>query len=144
MVKLFSDEEMDEMCKDYRSIPLELRSQVFSIDNENSKLPIGYVAPVNINQYSLSLHKYYGLDSMAYIEEYNKLYNKKIPKVDEPPMDFAEEALNEILGEIARDVAKKQFTETGNRMRGQQLRRQREQRKEEEGDSPNPQEGEDK
>jgi len=138
MVKLFSDEEMDEMCKDYRSIPLELRSQVFSIDNENSKLPIGYVAPVNINQYSLSLHKYYGLDSMKYIEEYNKLYDKNIPTVDEPPVDSDEGAFNEILGEIARDVAEKQFTETGNRMRGQQLRRQREQReqkKEEEGDS---------
>lgn len=91
MVKLFSDEEMDEMCKDYRSIPLELRSQVFSIDNENSKLPIGYVAPVNINQYSLSLHKYYGLDSMAYIEEYNKLYDKNIPTVDEPPESITPE-----------------------------------------------------
>jgi len=135
MVKLFSDEEMDEMCKDYRSIPLELRSQVFSIDNENSKLPIGYVAPVNINQYSLSLHKYYGLDSMKYIEEYNKLYDKNIPKVDEPPVDSDEGAFNEILGEIARDVAEKQFTETGNRMRGQQLRRQREQREQKKEDS---------
>lgn len=135
MVKLFSDEEMDEMCKDYRSIPLELRSQVFSIDNENSKLPIGYVAPVNINQYSLSLHKYYGLDSMKYIEEYNKLYDKNIPTVDEPPVDSDEGAFNEILGEIARDVAEKQFTETGNRMRGQQLRRQREQREQKKEDS---------
>jgi hypothetical protein len=135
MVKLFSDEEMDEMCKDYRSIPLELRSQVFSIDNENSKLPIGYVAPVNINQYSLSLHKYYGLDSMKYIEEYNKLYDKNIPTVDEPPVDSDEGAFNEILGEIARDVAEKQFTETGNRIRGQQFRRQREQREKKEDSS---------
>ena len=82
MVKLFTDEEMDEMCKDYRSVPLELRSQVFSIDNEDPQLPIGYVAPVNINQYSLSLHKYYGLDSMAYVEEYNKLYDKNSPNID--------------------------------------------------------------
>ncbi len=140
-MKLFSEEEMDERCKDYRSIPLELREQVFSIDDENSKLPIGYIAPVNINQYSLSLHKYYGLDSIAYIEEYNKLYNKKIPKVDEPVLDFDEQLLDEILSEVTQDFATKQLTETVNRVRGQQLRRQREQKDKSSDDARNPQEG---
>ena len=104
MVKLFTDEEMDEMCKDYRSVPLELRSQVFSIDNEDKNLPIGYVAPVNINQYSLSLHKYYGLDSMAYIEEYNKLYDRNSPNIN------IDEAIEDIESEPkARRIRRKKI-----------------------------------
>ena len=78
MVKLFTDEEMDEKCKDYRTIPLALRDDIFTINNQDPELKIGYVTPVNINQYSISLSKFYGIDKGEYVKEYNKIYDKKI------------------------------------------------------------------
>ena len=78
MVKLFTDEEMDESCKDYRAIPLALRDDIFTINNQDTELKIGYVTPVNINQYSISLSKFYGIDKGEYVKEYNKIYDKKI------------------------------------------------------------------
>lgn len=78
MVKLFTDEEMDESCKDYRAIPLALRDDIFNINNQDTELKIGYVTPVNINQYSISLSKFYGIDKGEYVKEYNKIYDKKI------------------------------------------------------------------
>jgi hypothetical protein len=69
MVKLFSDEENDYMCKDSRTIPLELREMLLSIDGENKQLPLGYVTPNNINHYSLSLSKTYNVKASAYVKE---------------------------------------------------------------------------
>ena len=78
MVKLFTDEEIQESCKDYRAIPLALRDDIFTINNQDTELKIGYVTPVNINQYSISLSKFYGIDKGEYVKEYNKIYDKKI------------------------------------------------------------------
>lgn len=82
MVKLFTDEEMTEHCKDYRTIPLALRNDIFNIDNQNTELKLGFVTPVNINQYSISLSKFYGLDKMEYVKEYNKIYDKNTPNIN--------------------------------------------------------------
>ncbi len=82
MVKLFTDEEMAEHCKDYRTIPLALRNDIFNIDNQNTKFKLGFVTPVNINQYSISLSKFYGLDKMEYVKEYNKIYDKTSPTIN--------------------------------------------------------------
>lgn len=90
MVKLFTDEEMAEHCKDYRTIPLSLRNDIFNIDNQNTEFKLGFVTPVNINQYSISLSKYYGLDKMEYVKEYNKIYDETSPniphEVEEQPL----------------------------------------------------------
>ncbi len=48
MVKLFTDEEMAEHCKDYRTIPLGMREDIFNIDGKTSQLKLGFVTPVNI------------------------------------------------------------------------------------------------
>ncbi len=91
MVKLFTDEEMAEHCKDYRTIPLGMREDIFNIDGKTSQLKLGFVTPVNINQYSISLSKFYGLDKMEYVKEYNKIYDKTAPniKLDEEEKPLA-------------------------------------------------------
>ena len=87
MVKLYTDAENDYMCKDSRTIPLQLREMLLSIDGENRELALGYVTPNNINQYALSLSKTYNVRATAVVKEYNRLYDMKmgISKLDRTP-----------------------------------------------------------
>ena len=87
MVKLYTDEENDYMCRDSRTIPLELREMLLSIDGKNKELELGYVTPNNINQYALGLAKTHNVKASAVVKEYNKLYDMKIgvSKLDKTP-----------------------------------------------------------
>ena len=125
MVKLYTDEENDYMCRDSRTIPLELREMLLSIDGENTELALGYVTPNNINQYALSLAKTYNVKATAVVKEYNRLYDMKIgkSKLDKTP-DLQTKQIQEnvaqenVAQEIKNEeVKKKRFKRTKDMMR---------------------------
>tara|TARA_R110002153_G_scaffold120512_2_gene265825 strand:+ start:325 stop:795 length:471 start_codon:yes stop_codon:yes gene_type:complete len=125
MVKLYTDEENDYMCRDSRTIPLELREMLLSIDGENTELALGYVTPNNINQYALSLAKTYNVKASAVVKEYNRLYDMKmgISKLDKTP-DLQTKQIQENVAQenVAQElkneeVKKKRFKRTKDMMR---------------------------
>jgi|TARA_R110001592_G_scaffold270587_1_gene537053 hypothetical protein len=116
MVKLYTDAENDYMCKDSRTIPLQLREMLLSIDGENRELALGYVTPNNINQYALSLSKTYNVRATAVVKEYNRLYDMKmgISKLDRTPdLQTQQQHENVAQEEIKNEeVKKKRFKRT--------------------------------
>ena len=88
-MKLYSDEEANYLCRDYREIPFELRQMLFDKildDNHISQFnPAGkkkrdFSTPANINMFSEAVGDNYGIDSKYYRKEYNKIYDKNVKK----------------------------------------------------------------
>tara|TARA_R110002126_G_scaffold11963_2_gene52652 strand:+ start:684 stop:1307 length:624 start_codon:yes stop_codon:yes gene_type:complete len=88
-MKLYSDEEANYLCRDFRDIPFELRQMMFDKildDNHISRFnPAGkkkrdYSTPANINMFSEAVGDNYGIDSKYYRKEYNKIYDKNVKK----------------------------------------------------------------
>ena len=88
-MKLYSDEEANYLCRDYRDIPFELRQMLFDKildDNHISQFnPAGkkkrdFSTPANINMFSEAVGDNYGIDSKYYRKEYNKIYDKNVKK----------------------------------------------------------------
>ena len=88
-MKLYSDEEANYLCRDYRDIPFELRQILFDKildDNHISQFnPAGkkkrdFSTPANINMFSEAVGDNYGIDSKYYRKEYNKIYDKNVKK----------------------------------------------------------------
>ena len=88
-MKLYSDEEANYLCRDYRDIPFELRQILFDKildDNHISQFnPAGfthsdYSTPANINLFSEAVGDNFGVDSKYYRKEYRKIYDKNIKK----------------------------------------------------------------
>ena len=121
MVKLYTDEENDYMCRDSRTIPLELREMLLSIDGENTDLPLGYITPNNINQYALSLSKTYNVKASAVVKEYNRLYDMKmgVSKLNKNP-DLETKQIEQNIEqqeEEEEEAKKKRFKRTKEMMR---------------------------
>lgn len=88
-MKLYSDEEAQYLCRDYRDIPFELRQMMFdkilddnhiSQFNPSGKKKRDYSTPANINMFSEAVGDIYGIDSKYYRKEYNKMYDKNVKK----------------------------------------------------------------
>ena len=88
-MKLYSDEEANYLCRDYRDIPFELRQMLFDKildDNHISQFnPAGkkkrdFSTPANINMFSEAVGDNFGIDSKFYRKEYNKMYDKNVKK----------------------------------------------------------------
>ena len=86
-MKLYSDEEANYLCRDYRDIPFELRQMLFdkilddnhiSQFNPSGKKKRDYSTPANINMFSEAVGDNYGIDSKYYRKEYNKMYDKNV------------------------------------------------------------------
>jgi len=86
-MKLYSDEEANYLCRDFRDIPFELRPILFDKvldDNHISQFnPAGkkkrdYSTPANINLFSEAVGDNYGIDSKYYRKEYNKIYDGNV------------------------------------------------------------------
>ena len=119
MAKLYTDEENDYMCRDSRTIPLELREMLLSIDGKNKELELGYVTPNNINQYALSLAKTHNVKASAVVKEYSKLYDMKIgvSKLDKTPDLQTKQIQENVAQEVKQEeVKKKRFKRTKDMM----------------------------
>ena len=88
-MKLYSDEEANYLCRDYRDIPFELRQMLFDKildDNHISQFnPAGkkkrdFSTPASINMFSEAVGDNFGIDSKFYRKEYNKMYDKNVKK----------------------------------------------------------------
>ena len=88
-MKLYSDEEANYLCRDYRDIPFELRQILFDkiLDdnhirrfNPSGKKKRDFSTPANINMFSEAVGDNYGIDSKYYRKEYNKIYDKNVKK----------------------------------------------------------------
>ena len=86
-MKLYSDEEANYLCRDYRDIPFELRQMLFdkilddnhiSQFNPSGKKKRDYSTPANINLFSEAVGDNYGIDSKYYRKEYNKIYDGNV------------------------------------------------------------------
>ena len=86
-MKLYSDEEANYLCRDYRDIPFELRQMLFdkilddnhiSQFNPSGKKKRDYSTPANINLFSEAVGNNYGIDSTIYRKQYNKIYDKNV------------------------------------------------------------------
>tara|TARA_R110002096_G_scaffold324354_1_gene518469 strand:+ start:148 stop:897 length:750 start_codon:yes stop_codon:yes gene_type:complete len=86
-MKLYSDEEANYLCRDYRDIPFELRQMLFdkilddnhiSQFNPSGKKKRDYSTPANINLFSEAVGNNYGIDSTLYRKQYNKMYDKNV------------------------------------------------------------------
>ena len=86
-MKLYSDEEANYLCRDFRDIPFELRQMLFdkSLDdnhisqfNPAVKKKRDFSTPANINLFSEAVGANYGIDSVKFRNEYNKLYDKNV------------------------------------------------------------------
>ena len=86
-MKLYSDEEANYLCRDFRDIPFELRQMLFdkSLDdnhisqfNPAGKKKRDFSTPANINLFSEAVGANYGIDSVKFRNEYNKLYDKNV------------------------------------------------------------------
>jgi len=127
-MKLFTDEESEYMCRDSRPVPMELRQEVFDMlinDNHISKFnpmkkkgkgggddkgddPMNpfkksYHIPANINIYCNAVCQRDGLNPVAFLKEYNEVYDKLVKK--DIPIPYNTEKLTERYSNNAMDNA---------------------------------------
>jgi len=104
MVKLYTDEEMIEKCKDYQPIPLALEQQVLhyggdpdriNILNGVIKSPYKIGQPVNnVTEYAYQLPFQIPIDPEKFLNEYNKVVEQKL-----------KEKNLKVISELSRDMA---------------------------------------
>ncbi len=88
MVKLFTDEEMDEKCKDYDPIPMKVAQDVLHRKENPDRINIlnGVIKspyrigqpPANVNMYASQIGMMTPVNAEAYLKEYNKFVGGKI------------------------------------------------------------------
>ncbi len=88
MVKLFTDEEMDEKCKDYDHIPMKVAQDVLHRKENPDRINIlnGVIKspyrigqpPANVNMYASQIGMMTPVNAEAYLKEYNKFVGGKI------------------------------------------------------------------
>lgn len=90
MVKLFTDEEMDEKCKDYDPIPMKVAQDILHRNERDDRVNIlnGVIKspyrigqpPANVNMYANGVQKLTGgrIRAELFIQEYNKVVDAKI------------------------------------------------------------------
>ncbi len=103
MVKLFSDEEMLEKCKDYQPIPLALEQKVLHYGGDPDKInilngviksPYKIGQPVNnVTEYAYQLPFQIPIDPEKFLNEYNKVVEKELKKNN-----------LKIISELSRDI----------------------------------------
>ena len=119
-MKLFTDEESDYMCRDSRPVPMELRQEVFDMligdehiskfnpmkkrgkkgDDPMNPFKKSYHTPANINIYCNAVCAREGLNPVAFLKEYNQVYDKM--EKDEP-IPYNTEKLTERYSNNAMD-----------------------------------------
>ena len=119
-MKLFTDEESDYMCRDSRPVPMELRQEVFDMligdehiskfnpmkkrgkkgDDPMNSFKKSYHTPANINIYCNAVCAREGLNPVAFLKEYNQVYDKM---VKDEPIPYNTEKLTERYSNNAMD-----------------------------------------
>jgi len=88
MVKLFTDEEMNEKCKDYDPIPMKVAQDVLHRKDDPDKINIlnGVIKspyrigqpPANVNMYASQIGMMTPISADTYLREYNKFVKGKV------------------------------------------------------------------
>ena len=88
MVKLFTDEEMNEKCKDYDPIPMKVAQDVLHRKEDPDRINIlnGVIKspyrigqpPANVNMYASQIGMMTPISAETYLKEYNKFVSGKI------------------------------------------------------------------
>ena len=119
-MKLFTDVESDYMCRDSRPVPMELRQEVFDMligdehiskfnpmkkrgkkgDDPMNPFKKSYHTPANINIYCNAVCAREGLNPVAFLKEYNQVYDKM---VKDEPIPYNTEKLTERYSNNAMD-----------------------------------------
>ncbi len=111
MVKLFTDEEIDERCKDYDPIPMKVAQAVLHRKNDPDKINIlnGVIKsdiktgqpPANVNMYANQIGRMnFGVSAEQYLREYNRFVSAKL--IEEENRLMQEQI--ELMGEEDVDV----------------------------------------
>lgn len=130
MVKLFTDEEMDEKCKDYDPIPMKVAQDILHQEEREDRVNIlnGVVKspyrigqpPANVNMYATQISNMTPVKSSAFLKEYNKVVDGKMI-ADE--LKVAQEMIE--VEQTAEDINEEIF-EAEEAMRRQREARERE------------------
>lgn len=88
MVKLFTDEEMDEKCKDYDPIPMKVAQDVLHRKENPDRINIlnGVIKspykvgqpPANVNMYASQIGMMTPVNAEEFLREYNKFVGEKL------------------------------------------------------------------
>ena len=133
-MKLFTDEESDYMCRDSRPVPMELRQEVFDMligdehisrfnpmkkrgkkgDDPMNSFKKSYHTPANINIYCNAVCAREGLNPVAFLKEYNQVYDKMVK--DEMKEEMKQEPMKEPVPFNTDDVEKLAKEYTANAM----------------------------
>jgi len=111
MVRLFTEEEMDEKCKDYMPIPMKVAQAVLHRRDDPDKINIlnGVIKsdiktgqpPANVNMYANQIGRMnFGVSAEQYLREYNRFVSAKL--IEEENRMMQEEI--ELMGEEDVDV----------------------------------------
>ena len=102
-MKLYTDEEILEKCKDFQPIPLDIEQEVLHYKGDPDKLnilngvkksPYEIGQPVsNVNMYAHQLAFHIPIDPDVFLKQYNKVVDKNI-----------EEQNQKIINELSRDI----------------------------------------
>ena len=102
-MKLYTDEEILEKCKDFQPIPLDIEQEVLHYNGDPDKLnilngvkksPYQIGQPVsNVNMYAHQLAFHIPIDPDVFLKQYNKVVDKNI-----------EEQNQKIINELSRDI----------------------------------------
>lgn len=132
MVKLFTDEEMDEKCKDYDPIPMKVAQDILHQEEREDRVNIlnGVVKspyrigqpPSSVNMYASQIGQMTPINPDAFLKEYNKVVDGKMVADD---LRIAQEMIE--VEQAAEDINEEIFEAE------EAMRRQREAR---EGEVP--------
>jgi len=88
MVKLFTDEEMNEKCKDYDPIPLKVAQDILHQEEREDRVNIlnGVVKspyrigqpPSSVNMYASQIGMMTPIKPDAFLKEYNRVVDKRV------------------------------------------------------------------
>lgn len=102
-MKLYTDEEILEKCKDFQPIPLDIEQEVLHYKGDPDKLnilngvkksPYQIGQPVsNVNMYAHQLPFHIPIDPDVFLKQYNKVVDKNIKEQNE-----------KIINELSRDI----------------------------------------
>jgi len=127
MVKLFTDEEMDEKCKDYDPIPMKVAQDILHQEEREDRVNIlnGVVKspyrigqpPANVNMYANQIGQMTPINPDAFLKEYNRVVDGKMVADD---LRIAQEMIE--VEQVAEDINEEIFEAE------EAMRRQREAR----------------
>lgn len=106
MVKLFTDEEMNEKCKDYDPIPLKVAQDILHRNERDDRVNIlnGIIKspyrigqpPANVNMYADGVQKLTRgrVRAELFIQEYNKVVDAKMAEQEKELEQMGEETMD--------------------------------------------------